>query len=524
VISTSLNGTTARLLEYTMTPRFFNSYSRGLTTIQEFEGLVLSQLMYTSYPCEDEEDEMLIIAPYGDYNLVNPTTGTTSGINLINTGFLSGSYSGTTFSGTSPASPGSGGENDPSTFPNFTDGLGNFFNSVGSAFSDAYEWTGNTIRTIFRWIRNLFCGSCSPRSSMARGPADPIIIIDDNAPPATTPTPLEPCDWFYSNFALFQVNTLVGYNPNNDLTPEVLNWWDNIATDPTKVSLLNYLNSEPFINQNTWQVFFQLVNYLLGGGNQNFANDIINYLLHYDDVNIVEVDLNNRILIDESFKNNVKAYSTYNKLKQTNTFSQLLLNFEGDNSLIPLTFKVGNVANCAGNGDPNGCTQLKYDQLPNGNAINGVITITIDENYINSQNTPILLLGKTIVHEAIHANISYYIYVIESGGDPNNSNFTTAYEAYRATKGWQHNYMANFYLNTMQDALAQLHPLIGDQTFINYMNNSFPNIDWYDFYLKISISGLHNTTYYNNLPQEVKDLINIYLYDTRANSIKTISN
>lgn len=177
VISTSLNGTTARLLEYTMTPRFFNSYSSGLTTIQEFEGLVLSQLMYTSYPCEDEEDEMLIIAPYGDYNLVDPTTGSTNGINLINSGFLSGSYAGTTFSGPSPASPGSGGENDPSTFPNFTDGLGNFFNSIGSALSDAYEWTGNTIRKVFRWIRSFLCGSCSPRYSMARGPSTQLLLL-----------------------------------------------------------------------------------------------------------------------------------------------------------------------------------------------------------------------------------------------------------------------------------------------------------------------------------------------------------
>lgn len=320
------------------------------------------------------------------------------------------------------------------------------------------------------------------------------------------------------------MNTLVGYNPNNDLTPEVLNWWDLTASKAVKVSLLNYLYRNPIVSQSTWQVFFQLVYFLINGGDTIFLKDVINYLIHNDELNVVEVDLNNRILIDESFKNNAKVYSTFNKLRQTNTFNQLLLNFQGDNSLIPLTFKVGNVANCAGNGDPNGCTQLKYDQLQNGNAINGIITITIDENYINSQNTPILLLGKTIVHEAIHANISYYIYVIESGGDPNNSNFTTAYEAYRTTKGWQHNYMANFYLNTIQNALTQLHPLIGDQTFINYMNNSFPNIDWNDFYLKISTSGLHNTTYYNNLPQEVKDLINIYLYDTRTNSIKTISN
>jgi len=278
VISTSLNGTTARLLEYTMTPRFFNSYSSGLTTIQEFEGLVLSQLMYTSYLCEDEEDEMLIIAPYGDYNLVDPTTGTTSGINLINTGFLSGSYSGTMFSGPSPASPGSGGENDPSTFPNFTDGLGNFFNSVGSVFSDAYEWTGNTIRTIFRWIRNLFCGSCSPRFSMARGPGDPIIIIDDDAPPATTPAPLEPCDWFYTNFALFQVNILVGYNPNNDLTPEVLNWWDTVASDPVKVSLLNYLFRYQPVSQSRWVIFFQLVDYKKNGGNEIFLNELLKLL------------------------------------------------------------------------------------------------------------------------------------------------------------------------------------------------------------------------------------------------------
>jgi hypothetical protein len=188
------------------------------------------------------------------------------------------------FSGPSPASPGSGGENDPSTFPNFTDGLGNFFNSVGSVFSDAYEWTGNTIRTIFRWIRNLFCGSCGPRFSMARGPSDPIIIIDDNAPQATAPAPLQPCDWFYTNFALFQVNTLVGYNPNNDLTPEVLNWWDTVSSDPVKVSLLNYLNINPYINQNTWQMFFQMVFYLMNGGNTTFVQELINDFIYFPTV------------------------------------------------------------------------------------------------------------------------------------------------------------------------------------------------------------------------------------------------
>lgn len=291
VISTSLNGTTARLLEYTMTPRFFNSYSSGLTTIQEFEGLVLSQLMYTSYPCQDEEDEMLIIAPYGDYNLVDPATGTTSGINLINTGFLSGTYSGTMFSGPSAAGPssgggasGSGGTNDPNIFPNFTDGLDNFFNSIGSAFSDAYEWTGNTIRTIFRWIRNLFCGSCGPRLSMARGPANPITIIDDNAPPASTPAPLESCDWFYTNFAFFHVNTLVGYNPNTNLTPTVLNWWDLTASKAVKVSLLNFLYRNPTISQSTWEIFFQIVDYLMNGGNASVVQELINDFMYFPNV------------------------------------------------------------------------------------------------------------------------------------------------------------------------------------------------------------------------------------------------
>lgn len=35
------------------------------------------------------------------------------------------------------------------------------------------------------------------------------------------------------------------------------------------------------------------------------------------------------------------------------------------------------------------------------------------------------------------------------------------------------------------------------------------------------MSGLNNTFYYINLPQEEKDLINIYFYDTQTNSIKT---
>lgn len=272
-------------------------------------------------------------------------------------------------------------------------------------------------------------------------------------------------------------------------------------------------------------VDYSLINYInnWAPSNQQAASDLANYLANNYNGNCAIVDFEELIILNEAFVNNPKMNCAYKKVKQAGGLRQLSANFfdEDNGDWGILDFKVIKNLNC-NNGDPNGCTRASYIE---GN-LESVI-IEIDEDYINNlmfagvtYQTPMLYLARTLLHESIHANLYFALNELTNGNisSPYISEFETLYEEYRSEKNWQHPFMAQHYIDIIAQELQNVHPLIGDQTFIN--NNSHYN--WDDFYKNLAWVGLQNTSAfsgYQNNPQNFDDF-RIFNIDALSNSTK----
>lgn len=110
-------------------------------------------------------------------------------------------------------------------------------------------------------------------------------------------------------------------------------------------------------------------------------------------------------------------------------------------------------------------------------------------------NASKIWIAKTMLHELIHAYI-YQKLVSEGDGnlvpdDPNN--FPALYDAYNINNGdFDHEYMATHYRNIMKSALQKYCQDAG----IPINNVTLTAIVW---------SGLHNSTAWNNLPQDTQN-------------------
>jgi len=280
-------------------------------------------------------------------------------------------------------------------------------------------------------------------------------------------------------------------------TIEQNNWWQFVASQETKVQIINYLN------QNT-------TNNVIAPQAVEFVNEAINSL-----INGGEVDFENEIILEPSFVNNIKIYCAYTKLKSTNEFQDLLANFMSDDALVKLKFKVAPNLTCGTN--PSGCTGF--------DSSTGIATITISEEHINSYKdtgipTPMLFLCETILHESIHANLFYYQYLETYNLPPINNEFVDLYEFYRNSKDWQHNYIASQYVNTIVAGLNNVHPLIGDESFINN-TSTWPNWDWSSAHEALVWPGLIGTIQYNEYMQNNGSNWNDYYTQTLSTSTST---
>ncbi|WP_298288762.1 hypothetical protein [uncultured Lutibacter sp.] len=222
------------------------------------------------------------------------------------------------------------------------------------------------------------------------------------------------------------------------------------------------------------------------------------------------------ILIDPSFENIDKIYCTLNKLLTTTTIKSLLKDFFGSDADYDLVFKVEENLVCNGNSIVNGCTNANYDPTDNK------VVISIDKDYINNTQTPTLFLARTILHESIHANLYLAVKKLNGGTSPSNNDFSLLYEEYRQKKGWQHEMMADKYRNLIAQGLKNVHPLLGDQSFINYYSSN-TLWSWDKFYDELSWLGLYDTTIGQEHIQNPNYSIDASLYvdGAKVNSTKT---
>ncbi len=145
------------------------------------------------------------------------------------------------------------------------------------------------------------------------------------------------------------------------------------------------------------------------------------------------------IIQTESFAENQKISCIWNLLAgNNNDFLCTTLDGFFSGSKYDLYLYVGN--------SPGRCA------ITRNNYPHGEISITFDQDCID--NKTIIELVKTILHESIHAEL--YRIVKEIGGYENlqPDNYPEIWEAYRNSQGWQHEYMADWYLEKLAKSLA----------------------------------------------------------------------
>lgn len=129
---------------------------------------------------------------------------------------------------------------------------------------------------------------------------------------------------------------------------------------------------------------------------------------------------------------------------------KLLTDFFGADAAFDITFKVVENLTCDSLNDPNGCTKASYSYSDKK------VTISIDKAYANNPQTPTLFIARTLVHEAIHANLFLAVKKLNGGVTPTNSDFGILYEQYRTKKNWQHEFMADRYVTLIASATARI--------------------------------------------------------------------
>jgi hypothetical protein len=172
----------------------------------------------------------------------------------------------------------------------------------------------------------------------------------------------------------------------------------------------------------------QMLQYLINGGECSDEASEFSELAVKAWLEDGEVDFVNEIIKDSTFIANDKINCTYNKISQNSTIKNLLEDFTGEVSQNALIFKVVPDLDCTSDGDiDEGCTT---DNLESDNSV----LIRIDQDYINSIQTPTLFLAQTIIHEVLHANLYLALYNL-SNGNPTNlpdiDDFSAVYEQYR---------------------------------------------------------------------------------------------
>lgn len=119
------------------------------------------------------------------------------------------------------------------------------------------------------------------------------------------------------------------------------------------------------------------------------------------------------------------------------------------------------------------------------------MNIELNSNMLSSASK--VFVAKTMLHELIHSHIFNKLYSTGNINIPSNpSDFPSLWNSYvNNNANGQHEYMANYYVEIIKDALQDYYSDAG----ININNNVLKAISW---------SGLKNTTAWNNLPQATR--------------------
>lgn len=195
------------------------------------------------------------------------------------------------------------------------------------------------------------------------------------------------------------------------------------------------------------------------------------------------------------------------------------------------------------------CFDLKVlDVDVNGNAgtnEDGTVTITINSDNLDKSK---LAVARTILHEMIHAELIGM--VIQAGMYENLQEYAESYEGDDSfmmiweyyseyghyikdvQAGWQHEYMADYYITYMGEALQTLSGDLLSQAFIDHFDGELLCVDpqvgdcftwnWSEFYTALAWGGLTKTQQYVDSFNEFEQA-KYAIYRRELNEIELIS-
>ncbi len=161
-----------------------------------------------------------------------------------------------------------------------------------------------------------------------------------------------------------------------EFTPEQVDWLTHVEQADTYESMISYLNTNNY-SQETVEFATEAIEASMNGG---------------------DVDFDDLLILDPSFKNNEKANCVYNKMKNLNSsvFSNLLASFDNSRSA-KLTFRVENIPQTSTN------YLYKAKTLPRFGGNLRTFDIILDTQFV--QNASLIEIALSLVHEMIHAEI-----------------------------------------------------------------------------------------------------------------------
>ncbi|MBL0740984.1 hypothetical protein [Chryseolinea lacunae] len=190
-----------------------------------------------------------------------------------------------------------------------------------------------------------------------------------------------------------------------------------------------------------------------------------------------------RIRLDTSLTNNKKAMCIYTALGGLTTFRNIVKDFSGENSALILNYKVEDMDSVYGKTTPS--SNFK------------TVTTAISRKLIKNSNS--LLVAKTFLHEAIHAQIFATLSEIGGYKNLNKMNFPELFEAYAEAKTSKlpgpgnfahHQVMAKKYLDLIVAGLVEFNA------------KSNPNSTFTpDQYRALAWQGLTKTSVFLSLPE-----------------------
>jgi hypothetical protein len=175
------------------------------------------------------------------------------------------------------------------------------------------------------------------------------------------------------------------------------------------------------------------------------------------------------------FVKNEKAMCALSKLMENNFFKNTLNNFIGQTKNIDLTFKLGYITQ-----EPGFITVGNTVVKPNTwNSKN--IDLILASNILDNLSS--IEVATALLHEGIHAEIYRKLLSIHGPSNLDNQNFPSMfnmYQQYSISQGFSHEYMANYYVEIMANAIKE------------YDKSKFG----IEYYKAIAWNGLKGTNYY----------------------------